>query len=380
MRRLPVLLTALLLSAVQPLLETPVLSAEPTLLVQTSAKVDDYLKQVKKLSKEKGQEAEVIRLTNLVIATEEHAAAYFYRGIARNSLGDKQEAINDYTKSIAINPQNANTYYNRGNAKSSSGDNQGAIDDFTKAIDINPQDANAYYTRGNAKTSLGDNQGAIVDYNAAIALDPQFANAYYNRSSAKNSLGDKNGAIADLTKAISANPQDADAYKIRAKIRGSLGDRQGAITDLTKVIAFNPHDAIAYNTRGLMKGVLGDKHGAIADFAKAIAINPSNPSYRNNLAIAKQLGIPIGAEHKLTALPFAKSPISFQGYLNKVKWKDGSKAYFQGFYDCSAKGEYYGCMGFVSVSNPLGNKICRARVGWYSSSGASFTVSECRYR
>ena len=115
------------------------------------------------------------------------------------ALGDKQGAISDFDKAIAINPQVALAYYNRGIAKSALGDYHGAIRDFDKAIAINPQFAEAYNNRGSAKSALGDYQGAIRDFDKAIAINPQFAMAYINRGITKS--GPKQWMIADLSKA-----------------------------------------------------------------------------------------------------------------------------------------------------------------------------------
>jgi tetratricopeptide (TPR) repeat protein len=69
-----------------------------------------------------------------------------------------------------INPQFAEAYNNRGVAKSGLGNKQEAISDFDKAIAINPQSAEAYGNRGNAKSDLGNNQDAIIDLSKAAEL------------------------------------------------------------------------------------------------------------------------------------------------------------------------------------------------------------------
>ena len=246
-------------------------------VVGSSAKAnsaDDYLAQAKALLGKKGGEQEIIRLTNLVLATRESAQAYSYRGVAKFFVGDHQGGITEMSKAIAINPQYAEAYNNRGNAKHLLDDNQGAIADYDQAISINPQYANAYYNRGKAKFDLGDKQGAITDCTLAISINPNLPQAYACRGTAKYDLGDKQGAIADYNLAISINPKYANAYAYRGSAKDDLGDKQGAITDFSQAIAINPEGAEAYYNRGNAKYNLGDKKGAIADFSQAIAINP----------------------------------------------------------------------------------------------------------
>jgi len=84
---------------------------------------------------------------------------------------DKKAAINDYNKSLSINPNYAEAYVNRGNARYKiAGDKQGAIDDYNKAISLNSNLAKAYQNRGAIRYNLGDKQGAIDDLKQAAFL------------------------------------------------------------------------------------------------------------------------------------------------------------------------------------------------------------------
>jgi len=64
------------------------------------------------------------------------AQAYYQRGLIHYSLGDEQEAINDFNHALKIDPNYAYDYYNRGNTRYESGDKQGAIADFQKAANL----------------------------------------------------------------------------------------------------------------------------------------------------------------------------------------------------------------------------------------------------
>ena len=86
-----------------------------------------------------------------------------------------------------------------------------AIADFDKAIALDPNDAAAYGNRGNAYYSKGEVDRAIADYTKAIALDPKLVQARYNRGIAYRKKGDKEQAIADFRKALEIDPSDQDA-------------------------------------------------------------------------------------------------------------------------------------------------------------------------
>ena len=170
----------------------------------TQAKTaDDFRTEVEALLAKKGNEQEVIRLLNQALAIHQSGKAYFYRGIAKAALGDKEGSITDCNQAMAINPYDADTYNNRGNSKYDLGDKKGAIADYNQAIAINPQKALSFYNRGNAKSALGDKHGAIADYNQAISINPQYAKVYNNRANAKLHLNDREGACRDYKKAVS---------------------------------------------------------------------------------------------------------------------------------------------------------------------------------
>lgn len=80
---------------------------------------------------------------------------------------------------------------------------QQALDDFSKEIELNPQEAGGYSNRGTVYHELGDFQRAILDYNKAIDLNSQFADAYYNRAATYRRLGMEKESKADMNMYVS---------------------------------------------------------------------------------------------------------------------------------------------------------------------------------
>jgi hypothetical protein len=121
-------------------------------------------------------------------------------------------------------------------------------------------------------------------------------------------------------------------------------------------------------------------------------------------SIAESLGISYASGNKVS-MPFNQDPASFTKFLNSLKWDNGDRVYFQTLGKCrswSGNSEdgrtgtlpVYGCdSGFVTITNPMGTKICSLRsnsVGKHSVqyvaghnsfwSGTTFSVGECRYK
>jgi len=103
------------------------------------------------------------------------------------------------------------THLDHGRACLDKGKYDDAIADYDKAIALDPNVATAYTNRGVTYGRKGDYDRAIADYTKAIAIDANHANAYYNRGVAYEKQGDKEQAIAEYRKVLEIGPSDQDA-------------------------------------------------------------------------------------------------------------------------------------------------------------------------
>ena len=138
------------------------------------------------------------------------------RGVENERQGKDQDAINDFTRAIELDPKNKFAYNSRALTKAKGGDYQGAIDDYTKGIEVDPGDPLMYRNRGVNKARLKDYAGAILDYNRVIEITPEDPFAYYLRGVATGSLGDIDAACLDLETAIKLGNEDAVDVSRRA--------------------------------------------------------------------------------------------------------------------------------------------------------------------
>jgi len=123
---------------------------------------------------------------------------YAARGKELGSRGKVKEAIQDFDKSLEINPEIYESYKFRG-------DLYGAIRQYEKSVaDLNiylqhfPNDAEQYFNRGLSHYKLKHHREAIADYDKCLELNPGFAQAYLGRSNAYNAIGEAAKAEADL--------------------------------------------------------------------------------------------------------------------------------------------------------------------------------------
>lgn len=127
--------------------------------------------------------------------------AYYNRGLAHDKEGRFEQALSDYTKSIAANPQYVDAYVNRGIIYGELSEFDRALTDFNKAASINPNFVNTFLNRGTAYLSLQRFELAISDFLKVLELEPDNAIANYNLGLAYSSLGDSQKSFFYFQKA-----------------------------------------------------------------------------------------------------------------------------------------------------------------------------------
>ena len=195
--------------------------------------------------------------------------AYNNRGLALKNMGRLHEAIEDFDRAIALNPDYTLAYNNRGVTFKKAGMLREAIEDFDRAIALNPSYYNAYNNRGSAYGKIGLFDKAIEDFNKAISLNPSFYETYLNRGAMFGEAGMLDKAIESFNQAIAGDPNYADAYYNRGFTYSLLGQDTLALADYNKAIGLNRNQAQAYLNRGKLLLKTGDRERGIADVRKA---------------------------------------------------------------------------------------------------------------
>jgi len=98
-------------------------------------------------------------------------------------MGFWKDSIALWNRQIALYPDGvSNTYNLRGLAYSKAGMHLEAMADFNRVLAINPENFFAYNNRGNAFKALGDFGQAIHDFQKAAAINPGLPDSYVNLS------------------------------------------------------------------------------------------------------------------------------------------------------------------------------------------------------
>ena len=168
---------------------------------------------------------------NLVKVYEKRAIQYYFRRWFDN-------AIQDYTKVVELNPHNVDAYFMLGRCYLWKG----------KGLGIKGEFSNLMFNIGKQKIpeyrKLVDR--AIESFSRAIELDPQLTSAYSYRSVAYRIKGMTKEALNDSNIAIGLqgdNRSIAKAYATRARVYQQMGFHELSRADFRKSIELDPYVA-----------------------------------------------------------------------------------------------------------------------------------------
>jgi len=148
------------------------------------------------------------------LSAEDQARNLVRRGLAHEILGDRKEALTDFSAAISGQALSAaeqsDTLYDRGITLDELGRTDEAVRDYTAALALRPNFAAALNNRGNALRRLGRLSEARSDYEASMRIGnphPEYPN--YGMGQIAEALGQPAAAVEYYRSALAANPQFA---------------------------------------------------------------------------------------------------------------------------------------------------------------------------
>jgi Flp pilus assembly protein TadD len=147
---------------------------------------------------------------------EREAARVFALAVEHHQRREFTEAVQNYGKSLLLNPKEADTYNNMGVALRAMGKLEAAVACYRRSIVLRPNNAGAYSNLGNALRDLGRLQQAVAAHQHALKLAPNGGESYYNMGLALRDLGQIDQAITAFERTLSFNENHAECRWDRA--------------------------------------------------------------------------------------------------------------------------------------------------------------------
>jgi tetratricopeptide (TPR) repeat protein len=226
------------------------------------------------------------------------AQPHFRLGIIFGQRGLIDRAIEEYRKSIALDPDYMKSHMNLGALLAERGEMEAAAEAFRSAIRLEPEYGRARVNLAMAFQGLGDYEAALAQADTALKFAPGDAAARKQRGIVLYRMGLEEEARSELAEALSLDAGGTERAEIEfymAKIEGSLrgetpeaallkisrsdsliqvGRVVEALAELTEAARIAPESGEPLMRIALLKKDLGLTEEAIELMRHALAIDP----------------------------------------------------------------------------------------------------------
>ena len=189
------------------------------LCIESHPQTEEYWNNLGKALLNIGRYQEAIEAFDVVIKNRRWPDAFFHRGLAHSSLGQLNDALNDFTEAVSINPKYREASNEKAHVLEALGRKDEALNEYKKVIalffaEYQAPEADDY----SYETSvLLDNNDLVEELirqlRKHIQKFPGYADGYYKLGQALEAKGLKNEAMMAFRKALEINPN----YEIARK-------------------------------------------------------------------------------------------------------------------------------------------------------------------
>ncbi|MFB6982935.1 tetratricopeptide repeat protein [Streptomyces scopuliridis] len=240
--------------------------------------------------------------------TRGRAAAHTVRGRELRQAGVYEQALAEYDRSLALDPDEPITHYGRGLTHQLNGAYETALADLRRADELapdtiwileeygetlrlvgryedavdlldrvlvlDPTDAYAVASRGVAQYALGRHAAALADLGRALELDGEYLWALVRRARLLRETGEADRCFGDLDRAVELAPDNAWIASERGEAYRLVDRNEDAERELTRALELDTDHASAQAGRGAVRHLLGRHAEARADLDRAIELDP----------------------------------------------------------------------------------------------------------
>lgn len=190
--------------------------------------------------------AEMLELANKALAAgqlspQDRARILIRRGLAREMLGERADALVDFNDAISASAlgaeEQASALYDRGVTLDELNRTDDAIADYTAALKLAPKLAAAFNNRGNALRRLGRLAEAERDYEASMDAGnahPEYPE--YGMGQIAEALGQPSAAREYYRSALAANPQ----FTLAADRLAAMDESAAAAPPVSPIVLTKP--------------------------------------------------------------------------------------------------------------------------------------------
>ncbi len=209
------------------------------------------------------------------------------RGVLRVRSLRLDEAVVDLREAVALRPGQVAAYIPLGQALARQGRGDEAVEQFTRGLAIHPDLPALYRSRAlarvdRARPTAEGRELALRDLSEAVRLgppgSPETAADRARRARLLLVAGRPQEALDDCDEALRVAPRDPDTPLVRVKALLELKRFADVVAAATDALARGGPSADLLELRGLARANREDYAGAIGDYTQALTLDPSRPA------------------------------------------------------------------------------------------------------
>jgi tetratricopeptide (TPR) repeat protein len=212
--------------------------------------------------------------------------------------GRPREALDDFSRALALVPDHAEAFYQRGLVQAGQGKWQEAIADWSRTISLRPEDDEAHAARGDACCNLNRWDEAARDYAKVVELHPDWPE-YLNEAAwvmvahLDPPSRDARRAVALARRSVELVPDEGKYWNTLGLAQFRAGDWPAAIEALEKSIAFQGRTSFDDFFLAMSRWQLGEQKEALRLYDQAVRwmekIRPNDQELQRFRAEAAQM-------------------------------------------------------------------------------------------
>jgi tetratricopeptide (TPR) repeat protein len=199
-------------------------------------------------------------------------------------MSQPAEAIPLLQKAVAASPNYAPLHFNLGVALNSTGNQDLALDEFDAAIHCRPEYFEAHSAMALTLQEKGLAVSALQHFREAVRLRPGVAEARNNLGNALAESGKQAEAIAEYQEALKLEPDNATTHNSLAVALHQEQRFAEAILHYDLALKLKPDDAGAHSNLALALKATGNNAAATDHFNEALRLQPENVGIHINFA------------------------------------------------------------------------------------------------
>jgi len=241
---------------------------------------------------------------NLLAGVRRSAEVHYDIGIRLEQQGKMQEAIEQYERTLRLNPDHAEAHNDLAAALIGRGKLQEARVHCEQALRLKPEYAEAHNNLAVVLVQLGKRPEAMEHWGQALRINPDYADAHCNLGLALDQQGRTPEAIQHYEQALRLKPDFVKAHYNLGNALLQTGRVEEAIRHYELTLQLRPDHAEAHNNLGLALVQLGRTEEAVEHWEQALRLKPDFAMAHYNLGGAlEQAGkVPEAIQHYERAL------------------------------------------------------------------------------